>query len=52
MIDFLSFFWVIKGTHKLMREAAVSLVAPKGTYGHIYDDNLLVFLTTEFKKKS
>ena len=51
MIDFLTFFWVIKGTHKLMQEAAVKLAAQKDTYGHVYDDNLLVFLTTDFKKK-
>jgi hypothetical protein len=51
MIDFLNFFWVIKGTHKLMQEAAVKLGAQKDTYSHVYDDNLLVFLTTDFKKK-
>jgi hypothetical protein len=51
MIDFLTFFWVIKGTHKLMQEAAVNLAAHKDTYSHVYDDNLHVFLTTDFKKK-
>jgi hypothetical protein len=51
MIDFLTFFWVIKGTHKLIQEAAVSLGAHKDTYSHVYDDNLHVFLTSDFKKK-
>lgn len=51
MIDFLTFFWLIKGTHKLMKDAAANLGAQKETYGHVPDANLLVFLTTDFKKK-
>ena len=48
MIEFLTFYWVIKGTQGLMQEAARKCAASQETYAHVYNKGLLQFLKREF----
>ena len=50
MIEFVDFFWVIKGTQELMQEEGLKLGAGE-SYKHIFSDCLAEFLKRDLLKK-